>query len=477
MQLLEATATNGTGRGGKRCLRETHGHALTVDALTRPTTLTTSCRSANDQTCGMTWATEPVAASRATVGRRHGKTQERFDVSRTLAGTSRFLMCRQTACVNCGVIVEGLGNRGPLPKRCVPCKSACELNRSRAKHKKMADKGFRKVCVYCKRNWLARHSAARFCSRNCQYLSSGGRVLLSCEHCSKTFKTTLKRKMEGQRFCSRTCMRQALGCPVRHCLECGQEFRRKPKGQDGKNDKALFCSKPCFFKARSAGRVSWDTTNQRKAAWHRNGPYASAPSARLLRLIANGHAAIEWASCALCRLASKELARPTCENCGCPCKDGASRFCSLSCLKKWRGLRLCELCGAKVQDATAYSKCRCKSCKAKEKTKANRRQKQKYGRNHRQRARRHGVAYTSIPVREIYERDGWKCQICNRRCKQAFLVSKRDGRPHPRSPTLDHIRSMANGGKHERSNLQLACFECNTKKGANSRGQLRLDLA
>jgi 5-methylcytosine-specific restriction endonuclease McrA len=80
-------------------------------------------------------------------------------------------------------------------------------------------------------------------------------------------------------------------------------------------------------------------------------------------------------------------------------------------------------------------------------------------------------------VREIYERDGWKCQICNRRCKKAFLVSKRDGRPHPRSPTLDHIRSMANGGNHEPSNVQLACFECNTKKGAESRGQLRLALA
>lgn len=386
-------------------------------------------------------------------------------------------MCREAACVDCGVTVKASGNRGPLPKRCDPCRKACESKRSRAKHKQMADKGFRKVCVYCRRDWLARNPTARFCSRNCQHLSSGGRVLLSCQRCSKTFKTTLKRKQEGHKFCSRACMRQALESPPRHCVECGKVFRRKPKGPNGKNDKALFCSKPCYFAARAAGRVAWDTTNQRKAVWHRNGPYASAPSVRLLRCIANGHAAIEWAGNALCRLAAKELARPKCETCGCSCKDGASRFCSRRCNKQWRGVRQCDLCGATVQNANAYSKCRCVSCKAIEKTKANRRQRQKYGRNHRQRARHHGVKYAAIPVREIYERDGWRCQICNRRCRRSFLVSKRDGRPHPRSPTIDHIRSMAEGGNHERSNVQLACFECNTKKGAASRGQLRLSLA
>ena len=386
-------------------------------------------------------------------------------------------MCRSSTCVDCGACVPAFGKRGPLPKRCDACKKTCELNRSRAKHKEVAANGIAKVCVYCKSEWLARHPKSRFCSRNCQYLSSGGRVLLSCEHCNKTFKTTRKQKLAGHRFCSRMCMRQALGCPARHCLECGQEFRRNPKGPGGKHDKALFCSKPCYFKARSAGRVAWDKTNIKKGQWHRGGSYARAPSVKLMALIADAHAAVEWAGNALCRLAAKELARPTCENCGCPCKDGASRFCSLGCLKEWRGLRPCELCGTSVQDANAYSKCRCKDCKAKEKTKANRRQKQKYGRNHRQRARHHGVKYVSIPVREIYERDGWTCQICNRRCRRSFLVSKRDGRPHPRSPTIDHIRSMAEGGNHERSNVQLACFECNTKKGAASRGQLRLALA
>lgn len=255
----------------------------------------------------------------------------------------------------------------------------------------------------------------------------------------------------------------------RFCKRCG-------KGPLNRNQKE-YCGRSCFFAARASGEQPWDRTNTKKAYWHVGGPYAGAPSARLVALISKAHIAIQCAGNALFKLAEKELARPKCETCGCPCKDGASRFCSRRCNKQWRGLRPCELCGTSVQDANAYSKCRCKVCKTKEKTKANRRQKQKYGRNHRQRARHHGVKYVSIPVREIYERDGWTCQICNRRCRRFFLVSKRDGRPHPRSPTIDHIRSMAEGGNHERSNVQLACFECNTKKGAASRGQLRLALA
>lgn len=386
-------------------------------------------------------------------------------------------MCRHVACVDCQQQFTSPATRGPIPKRCDQCRRAAELTRASKARQRRANAGHLRVCKHCNGQWLARHPKAKFCSRNCQYLASGGRVIVTCERCEKTFQTTLKRRKEGHRFCSRACMRQALQCGARNCVECGKEFRRNPKGDGGKNDKALFCSKPCYFAARSAGRVAWDTTNQRKASWHRGGAYASAPSVRLMRRIAKAHAVIEKAGRALLSMAGRELSRPACERCGGPCKDGASRFCSLGCLKMWRGVRQCELCGVDVPNATAYCKCRCRDCRALAKTKANRKQKQKYGRNHRQRARHHGVRYVSVEVRAIYERDGWRCQICKRKCKRSFVVNKADGRPHPRSPTIDHIKSMKNGGHHEPSNLQLACFECNTKKGAASRGQLRLALA
>lgn len=33
---------------------------------------------------------------------------------------------------------------------------------------------------------------------------------------------------------------------------------------------------------------------------------------------------------------------------------------------------------------------------------------------------------------------------------------------------------MCNGGNHTMQNVQLECAECNTKKGSNNMGQLRL---
>lgn len=376
-------------------------------------------------------------------------------------------MCRSSTCVDCGACVPAFGKRGRLPKRCDSCKKTCELNRSRAKHKEVAAKGIAKVCVYCKSEWLARHPKSRFCSRNCQYLSSGGRVLLSCEHCNKTFKTTRKQKLAGHRFCSRMCMRQALGCPARHCLECGQEFRRNPKGPGGKHDKALFCSKPCYFKARSAGRVAWDKTNIKKGQWHRGGSYACAPSVKLMALIADAHAAIEWAGNAMCRLAAKELARPTCENCGCPCNDGASRFCSYACNKSWRGHRQCK-CGVVVELATAFGPPpNCKSCKRE----SRRLRKRMYG-SYRKRCLAYG-GYFNKEVRPsaVFVRDRWKCHICGRKTHKVFRFDDQ------KSATVDHHPiPLSKGGDHDWHNVRCACFGCNSAKGNKWDGQKRMSL-
>lgn len=61
---------------------------------------------------------------------------------------------------------------------------------------------------------------------------------------------------------------------------------------------------------------------------------------------------------------------------------------------------------------------------------------------------------------EVFERDGWVCQIC-----RAPVDRARPWRG-PRSPTLDHIVPLARGGSHSRTNAQTACFTCNVRKGA-----------
>jgi 5-methylcytosine-specific restriction endonuclease McrA len=299
-------------------------------------------------------------------------------------------------------------------------------------------------------------------------------VVLKCQQCEKQFTTTLKRKAEGHRFCGRACMRKALQPTSRNCIECGKQFRRSPKGLNGKKDKALFCSKPCYFAARNAGRVLWDRSAIAKGSWHRGGRYASAPSMKwALKAKSVMHRWLQRGAGLWDALAKTNW----CEVCGEVCKPGSSRFCSYECATEWRGDRVCDSCGGIAHDLSVYSRARCVKCRSAAKKQANKRAKKKYGRNHRQRARHHGVTYVSVPVAAIYERDGYRCQLCGKRCFKVAKYSKSDGRIHPRSPTIDHIVAMACGGNHEPGNLQTACFECNSRKGARSVGQLRMEFA
>lgn len=375
-------------------------------------------------------------------------------------------MCRRCSCVDCGSEFEPSGKRGPTPKRCSGCKQAAELARSRSLRAQAAGKTFSRVCCHCKKTWQARHPKSRFCSRSCQYLASGGRVLLSCHRCKKSFHTTRKRQQEGQRFCSRACMRHAMRCPSRTCLECGKEFRRSPKGQNGKNDKALFCSKPCYFAARSAGRIAWDRTNQRKAVWHRFGPYASAPTVRVMHRIRKAHAAIVAAGNVFRDLAMRELKRPACEQCGVACSDGASRFCSYACNKAWRGPRSCK-CGCVVENASAQGRPSCKACKAE----SRRQHRRMYG-SYKRRCRTYGGYFNSeVKPNAVFVRDGYRCHLCGAKTHKVFSVDDQ------RSATVDHHPiPLSKGGDHDWHNVKCACFGCNTKKGNKWDGQKRMRL-
>lgn len=238
------------------------------------------------------------------------------------------------------------------------------------------------------------------------------------------------------------------------CQHCGAAITRPRCVRDSRK----YCGKACYFAAvrhgtqRFKGRLrdAWAKLADWAHAWESQRPKPLPPRPR--------------------------KARPVCRQCKEECKSRAAKFCSMHCANLWRGSRVCGSCGVRVAKATCHGLCRCRGCQRGFRAAANKRQKTKYGRNHRQRAKHHGVRYVAVPVRDVYERDGWKCQICGNACLRRFVVSKKDGRPHPRSPSIDHIVSMKDGGNHEPSNLQLACFACNTLKGAASRGQLRLEF-
>ncbi len=79
----------------------------------------------------------------------------------------------------------------------------------------------------------------------------------------------------------------------------------------------------------------------------------------------------------------------------------------------------------------------------------------------------------SFTAREIGERDGWLCGICR---DPAHLVVPARKRPDPLSPSVDHIVSLALGGTHTRSNVQITHWFCNLEKNMSGPDDGSADL-
>lgn len=62
-------------------------------------------------------------------------------------------------------------------------------------------------------------------------------------------------------------------------------------------------------------------------------------------------------------------------------------------------------------------------------------------------------------VLRIAHRDGWECRLCGVEIDSSYY------HPHALSPTVDHIIPVSRGGTDELSNLQVAHFRCNIRKG------------
>lgn len=93
--------------------------------------------------------------------------------------------------------------------------------------------------------------------------------------------------------------------------------------------------------------------------------------------------------------------------------------------------------------------------------------------NQTRRAVLRGAEVGRYVIRDIYSRDGWRCQLCGGK------VCPEHKYPHPKSATIDHRVPLSWGGSDTEDNVQLAHFICNSLKGGNNimpnkRGQLML---
>lgn len=266
---------------------------------------------------------------------------------------------------------------------------------------------------------------------------------------------------------------------VKHCEWCGEELPPKRR---------RFCNKKCNSAWRSANYRIEKTYICKGCGIEFN------PKARNRTDFHSRECAFAYRNRLKAerseRLESEVAAdlRP-CEICGEPCSRKGAHICSDDACKKERERRRSREYG--VASKTASPR-KCKECgtiftpeygdKRKDycSHKCGRKAGKRKGKKHtgtlnnvtRKRLRTmYGDSWRSMyePInkRRVFERDRWRCQLCG--CKV-----KRTTEWDPRQATIDHIIPLSLGGEHKYTNVQTACMECNSKKGATIQGQQRL---
>jgi len=86
------------------------------------------------------------------------------------------------------------------------------------------------------------------------------------------------------------------------------------------------------------------------------------------------------------------------------------------------------------------------------------------------RALKMGVECEVFDPKEIFERDGYRCQLCGKKTRPDYKNPN-----HPLYPNLDHIVPLSKGGSHTRLNTQCLCRQCNiTKNNSGVGDQFRM---
>jgi len=320
-------------------------------------------------------------------------------------------------------------------KDCKTCPACCKQQRCKArKEGKWVEPTAEKLCRICKQAFIAvgLHDIKNqhVCLNPECKKTNRRRIVKASKEKRAAGVFTLPREPKPQRHCKRLC--------------CGKLLTRR--------DQKDYCSRTC------AGA---------DAREYQRGFRGFAASVRQAAAFAGSLIEWDWS-----RPMRPLKPKPNCMLCQKPTQDAEHKFCSRTCMQSWRGERPCDKCG-RVMPKASWCTTVCLDCR-KDSARISRRKNKS---NFRRRARKHGVEYTPIKRLDVYVRDGWKCQLCGKMCRKKWAVSKLSGIPHPRCATIDHIVPMSRGGGHVMHNVQLACWECNTRKGARLEGQRLLPMS
>ena len=169
----------------------------------------------------------------------------------------------------------------------------------------------------------------------------------------------------------------------------------------------------------------------------------------------------------------------TCERClgSYTSKRRGQRFCSIACAARRYG-PVCSTTGcdrphvAKGLCGSHYNRTYFPDSRQRWPEDPEKRRVRLRARTQRRRAASRGANAEKFEDVEIFERDGWRCQIkaCGKR------VDKRLSWPHPMSASLDHVIPLTETGtSHTRANVRLAHLKCNVSR-SNHGGNEQLAL-
>lgn len=243
--------------------------------------------------------------------------------------------------------------------------------------------------------------------------------------------------------------------PTRSCASCGDSFSPVRRDQE-------HCSKRCRMReydrrryARTAGPPTPDACIACDDVMPGTYP---ARRRRCLPCSAGTDSPLPWIECESC---DRWFLRPP--------DATAAKFCSDDCRPPayvpvaGAPIRaICDHCQRPFNTVRSQGRYRCPPCRQLLAREARRSGKRRRAR------RKRAAGQERYEDRAIFDRDGWRCQLCGGRLGGQPV-------PHPKAPTIDHIVPIARGGADTPANVQAAHFLCNSRKGDRpANDQLRL---
>lgn len=175
-------------------------------------------------------------------------------------------------------------------------------------------------------------------------------------------------------------------------------------------------------------------------------------------------------TCAVARRSpgpSSPITYDDCEWCGrCFVARRKRKYCSLQC-QRWQhpnaqrlsaiGYSNCTVCGTTfVRRAGIIGRCCSEPCRRRAR------------RRHERKRLRKAQLRDRYTLREVAERDGWRCHLCHK------AVPDRPYAARDEDATVDHLVPLSAGGDDTLINVALAHNGCNTRRSDRGVAQLRL---